>query len=473
MALHFKDGFFICVLVMQFLNILFAGVFTDYEYINTDDLVHNPDKMDMRVAKFYPFFSDVTMMMLMGFGYLMTFLRRYSFSSVGFNFLITAMAIQWGSIVVGFFTALSTHAWKITFNLPLLINGDFAAAACLITMGGVLGKVSPLQLLVLTWFEIIFYAINLYICQMSLKAADMGGSIFIHTFGAYFGLAATYFLSSESSKDHSDNSSRYSNDIFAMIGTILLWLYWPSFNGALAPGYSQHRSIINTVCSLCSCVVVSFAFSRLFRGHYKFDMVDIQNATLAGGVGVGACADLRIHPFGAMLIGACAGILSTGGFAFLQGYLLRKIKLHDTCGIHNLHGMPGLLGGFASVIASGVAYYQMVDYGATYDEIFHHGGNQPWFQLAAIVITLLIAIGSGSLVALFVHRFVPGNKEHYSDEENWAVPSDFPASNVQSSNVELSAENTTDSQANIDIMVNANAHTAPEFDDVSLVKRAY
>ena len=32
-----------------------------------------------------------------------------------------------------------------------------------------------------------------------------------------------------------------------------------------------------------------------------------------------------------------------------------RIFLQDTCGVHNLHGMPGVLSAVASAIAAGVA----------------------------------------------------------------------------------------------------------------------
>lgn len=42
-------------------------------------------------------------MIFVGFGFLMTFLQRYGFSSVGFNFLIAAFSLQWATLMQGFF----------------------------------------------------------------------------------------------------------------------------------------------------------------------------------------------------------------------------------------------------------------------------------------------------------------------------------------------------------------------------------
>lgn len=78
----------------------------------------------------------------------------------------------------------------------------------------------------------------------------------------------------------------------------------------------------------------------------------VLNATLAGGVAIGSCADLVNNPGVAMAIGSSAGIISAWGFMFLTPYLKRTMGLHDTCGVHNLHGMPGIFGGIMSAIAA-------------------------------------------------------------------------------------------------------------------------
>lgn len=51
-----------------------------------------------------------------------------------------------------------------------------------------------------------------------------------------------------------------------------------------------------------------------------------------------------------------------------QPFLLDKLKIHDTCGVNNLHGMPGLFGGLLSVLIAGIASSDVYDKFSTGDD---------------------------------------------------------------------------------------------------------
>ena len=189
------------------------------------------------VLRLYPVFQDVHVMIFIGFGFLMVFLKTHSWTSVGYNFLIAAYALQITILMNGFWhQAFEGHWKKIDLNIEELIKGDFGAGAVLITFGALLGKCSLGQLWVLATLEIFFYGLNETICAGELGAVDMGGSMYVHTFGAYFGLAASYFF--QPKKAIKDEKGRcegdYNSQLIAMVGTVFLFMFWPSFNGALA-----------------------------------------------------------------------------------------------------------------------------------------------------------------------------------------------------------------------------------------------
>ena len=75
-----------------------------------------------------------------------------------------------------------------------------------------------------------------------------------------------------------------------MSGTIFLWLFWPSFNSAMLKDDEQRRAIVNTLLSISASCVISFAISSLVSKQNKFNMVHVQNSTLAGGVAIGTAA---------------------------------------------------------------------------------------------------------------------------------------------------------------------------------------
>ena len=97
------------------------------------------------------------------------------------------------------------------------MTSDFTAAAVLITFGAVLGKASRLQLFVIAVLEVCFFAVNETIIVEFLHISDVGGSIVVHLFGAYFGLAIAVVLQN-SGNEHPKESSTKTSDLFSMAG---------------------------------------------------------------------------------------------------------------------------------------------------------------------------------------------------------------------------------------------------------------
>ena len=319
---------------------------------------------------------------------------------------------------------MNNHHDKIYLSIESLITGDFAAGAVLISFGALLGKVSLNQLLIISILEIIFYSINESIGVIHYQAVDMGGSMYVHTFGAYFGLAVSYIITDyrKLENDREKEGSDKTSDTFAMIGTIFLWLFWPSFNGALAVGNSQHRVVINTILSLTSSCMSAFAMSKFFRK--RLNMIDIQNATLAGGVAIGSSADLVIGPSFSLLIGMIAGIMSTIGYNKIQPCLYHNFHLHDTCGVNNLHGIPGIIGGISGAITASFTNNEL--YGDNIQNIFpamngtRTNKGQGMFQFLALATTLGISIISGIFTGHLLNTKCCRNKKTYfDDKDNW------------------------------------------------------
>lgn len=196
----------------------------------------------------------------------------------------------------------------------------------------------------------IFWGLNVAISTQALQGVDMGGSIIIHAFGCFFGLAAAYHFQPFLASSSPNNVSSHNSEIIAMVGSVFLWMFWPSFNGALAAdGNQQNRVFVNTNLSIAAgCIGAAFT-ARLFFG--KLEMTIIMNATLAGGVAIGTCSDIITSPGGSLWVGFIAGVFSAIGFNIISPWLAEKINLQDTCGVLSLHGMPGLLGGIASMFA--------------------------------------------------------------------------------------------------------------------------
>ncbi|HRB22022.1 MAG TPA: ammonium transporter, partial [Nitrosomonas sp.] len=280
-------------------------------------------------------------------------------------------------------------------TLDALLFAELSVATALIAMGAVLGRLRVFQYALLALLVVPLYLLNEWLVLdnaigYTTGFKDTAGSIVIHAFGAYFGLSMSIVLTTDYQRSKPIESD-HTSDRFAMLGSMVLWLFWPSFATALVPLENMPQTVANTLLALSGTTLATYFLSSKLH-HGKTSMVDMANAALAGGVAIGSVCDV-VSPIGAFGIGLLAGTVSVLGYVFLQPLLESKFKIVDTCGVHNLHGMPGLIGGFS-------AFLVVPDVAVA--------------QFNGIVITMFLAI-VGGLIAGAIIKVTGTTREPYED----------------------------------------------------------
>ena len=93
-----------------------------------------------------------------------------------------------------------------------------------------------------------------------------------------------------------------------------------------------------------------------------------------------------------------------------------NLGLRDTCGVHNLHGIPGILGGLTAALVALTSYQDNKG-------VMPAGHHQALYQIYGILLTLGIAVGGGFLAATAVKTVTPGvhqlQADHMFDDSMW------------------------------------------------------
>jgi len=360
----------------------------------------------------YPMFQDVHVMIFIGYGFLNVYLKSHTWSSIGFNFLVGSWVVQvailwnhfWKEVALYYDSLYQRNFHRLDMDVSQILIGDYCAASALITFGAVLGKCSLFQMFGVASIHVFFYALNKNIIEVIFKASDHGGSIIIHLFGATFGLVTSLFYQKKAAlaDKHQMDEGNYLSDLVSIIGTLFLFCYWPSFNGATLVGGFQERAVINTYLSLSVGVICSIFWSKIIYG--KLDMEIVLMASIAGGVAMGCNAPIITKPFGAMLAGLVCATVTSLCYGWVQPWVRRKGLFHDTCGVTYLHGLPGFVGGITSAIVAARGRGNLgPNYGVIYfdNEAFRTASQQAGFQLAAIGLAIGLGV-LGGLIAGFV-----------------------------------------------------------------------
>ena len=172
---------------------------------------------------------------------------------------------------------------------------------------------------------------------------DFAGSIVVHAVGGWIALPAVIFLGARANryrKDGGISAHPPSNIPFLALGAWILCVGWFGFNVMSAQTLDKISGLV-AVNSLMA--MVGGTLAALIAG--KNDPGFVHNGPLAGLVAVCAGSDL-MHPLGALVVGAVAGLLFVVMFTATQN----RWKIDDVLGVWPLHGLCGTWGGIAAGI---------------------------------------------------------------------------------------------------------------------------
>lgn len=186
-----------------------------------------------------------------------------------------------------------------------------------------------------------------WLAQMGFH--DFAGSCAIHMVGGISALIGAKMLGPRIGKFTKDKSGKIvkvnafpgHNLTIGALGVFILWLGWYGFNGAAATSIAELGSIfVTTTIAPAIATVVCMVFTWIKYG--KPDVSMSLNASLAGLVAITAGCDVT-DAFGAIVIGAVAGLLVCFGVWFLD----YKLHIDDPVGAVAVHCLNGIWGTIA------------------------------------------------------------------------------------------------------------------------------
>jgi Amt family ammonium transporter len=172
---------------------------------------------------------------------------------------------------------------------------------------------------------------------------DFAGSVVVHAVGGWIGLCAVLLLGPRRGRYQRDGGIAAhppSSIPFLALGAWILTVGWFGFNVMSAQTLNAISGLValNSLMAMVGGTLAALAMGRNDPGF-------VHNGPLAGLVAVCAGSDL-MHPAGALVVGAVAGVLFVSLFTLTQN----RWKIDDVLGVWPLHGLCGAWGGIAAGI---------------------------------------------------------------------------------------------------------------------------
>lgn len=284
--------------------------------------------------------------MLMMVAFLMMFIRKFEWSVALATLLVAATSF------IGYL-AIQEFIFGAVWDQALMIRGVICSITVVIAIGVFLGTIKMWQyLLAGLLFAPVYALVEWFIGNQVLFGSlttDPGGSILVHMCAAYFGLGVALAIREKKAFDEPMYTSTHSVS-FVWLASMILWVFWPAFVTALLPPEQVFWGTMTCYMAGLGSIISAYAVCQAVEK--KVNPLVYTYAMLAGPVAIGSPL-LSVSPWGALLIGIMAGIISALCFIYLNPWLCEKLGILDVMGVHNLHGVGGLFGAIVAAIVIG------------------------------------------------------------------------------------------------------------------------
>ncbi|MFF2910481.1 ammonium transporter [Paenibacillus sp. NPDC057934] len=298
----------------------------------------------------------------------------------------------------------------VTLNIKFLFQMAFAAVSLAIVSGGMAERAKlSVYIIFGIIFSIVIYPVVAHWVWgggwlSSLGMQDYAGSTVVHLTGATAALVATILLKPRLGKFNKEGKPVIipgHNQVFTVLGVIILWFGWFGFNpgSALSPmgGFFGHVAVTTNIAAAAGGLAALIA-SWLYFG--KSDIPAMLNGVLAALVAItGACA--FVEPWAAILIGFVAG-----AFTFMTAQWLERAGLDDPIYAFSVHGLAGMWGAVSTGLFATPELAETTGVGQA--GLFYGGGfHQLGVQILGVAGTFVF-VAVLSFIILYVMKLVNG-----------------------------------------------------------------
>jgi Amt family ammonium transporter len=231
---------------------------------------------------------------------------------------------------------------------------------------------------------------------------DFAGSTVVHTVGGFVALWGAIALGPRIGRKFKRDGGGPlpPHDLtIGAIGAVILWFGWYGFNPGSTLSALDFNGIgrvaANTTLAACAAGLTGVFF--VYPRAKKWDLGMSCNAFLGGLVAI-TCPCYWVSPFGAVMIGAVAGVVVPLGIDLLEHW-----RVDDPIGAWPVHGLAGIWGtlslGLFATGAYGVPTADGVDHTSAIKGLFYGGGIS---QLKAQFIGSLTCVLAVSAVTIAI-----------------------------------------------------------------------